>query len=77
MSRVTIALLAVSTGVVLITFGQGLGVMRGGDLHAHLRWAMASLLTVLTANLVAIIHAAQSDRIIRELRRVAGSAETS
>jgi hypothetical protein len=78
MSRVTIALLAVSTVVVLVTFGQGLGVLRGGDLHTHLRWAMASLLTVLAANLVAMIHAAQSDRIIRELRRgVGGTAETS
>jgi hypothetical protein len=69
MGKVTITLTAVSTVVLLITFGKGMGILRGGDVASHLYWAMATLVTVLGANFVAIVHAAQSDRIIRELRR--------
>ena len=68
MGRVTIALTAVSTGMLLVTFGKGMSILRGGDVGSHLYWAMATLLAVLAANLIAMVHAAQSDRIIRELR---------
>ena len=46
-----------------------MSILRGGDVGSHLYWSMATLLSVLAANLVAMIHAAQSDRIIRELRQ--------
>ena len=68
MGKVSIVCLVISTVVVLVTFGQGIGLLRGGDVASHLNWAMASLLCVLTANIFAIIHAAQSDRLIRALR---------
>lgn len=69
MGKVSIACLVISTVVVLVTFGQGIGLLRGGDVASHLHWAMATLLCVLAANMVAIIHAAQSDRLIRALRQ--------
>lgn len=69
MGKVSIVSLVISTVVVLVTFGQGIGVLRGGDVTSHLHWAMATLLCVLAANMVAMIHAAQSDRLIRALRR--------
>jgi hypothetical protein len=69
MGKVTIALTATSTVILLVTFGKGMGILRGGDVGSHLYWAMATLLSVLAANFVAMVHAAQSDRIIRELRR--------
>lgn len=69
MGRVSITCLVISTIVLLITFGQGIGLLRGGNVVSHLYWAMGTLLCVLTANLIAIIHAAQSDRLIRSLRQ--------
>lgn len=72
MGKVTIALTLTSTVVLLITFGKGMSILRGGDVASHLYWAMATLISVLTANFVAVVHAAQSDRIIRELRKSAG-----
>ena len=68
MGRVTIALTVLSTVVMLISFGKGMGILRGGDVASHLYWSMAALLSVLAANFVAMVHAAQSDRIIRQLR---------
>jgi hypothetical protein len=68
MGKVTIALSGLSTVVLLITFGKGMRILQGGDVASHLYWAMATLLSVLGANLVAMVHAAQSDRIIRQLR---------
>ncbi len=68
MAKVTIALMLVSTVVMLITFGKGMGILRGGEVESHLYWAGASLVTVLGANMMAMFHAAQSDRIIREMR---------
>lgn len=68
MGKVTIALSCISTIVLLITFGKGMRILQGGEVESHLYWAMATLLTVLGANLVAMVHAAQSDRIIRQLR---------
>jgi hypothetical protein len=75
MGKVTILALSASTVVLLATFGQGMGVLRGGDVATHLSWAMATLVTVLSANLIAIIHAAQSDRIIRSLRSEAARGD--
>jgi len=68
MGKVTIALSGLSTIVLLVTFGKGMRILQGGDVESHLYWAMATLLSVLGANLVAMVHAAQSDRIIRQLR---------
>ena len=75
MGKVTIALGLLSTVVLLITFGQGVSVLRGADVAAHFPWAMGTLVTVLTANVFAMIHAAQSDRIIRALRRDLAAAQ--
>ena len=69
MAKVSIVCLVISTGVLLITFGQGMGLLRGGDVASHLYWAMGTLMCVLAANLIAIVHAAQSDRVIRGLRQ--------
>jgi hypothetical protein len=74
MGKVTIALLAVSTGVLLITFGKGMRILQGGDVASHLQWAVATLVVVLAANLMAMVHAAQSDRIIRDLRGLLAAA---
>jgi hypothetical protein len=35
---------------------------------SHLYWAAATLVLVLSANVIAIVHAARSDRLIAELR---------
>ena len=68
MGKVTSFCLLLSTVVLLVTFGKGMGVLHGGDVAAHLTWALATLVTVLGANVFAMFHAAQSDRIIRALR---------
>jgi len=70
MSRVTIGLTALSTIVLLVAFGKGMNILHGGDVASHMYWSMAALLSALTANFVAMVHAAQSDRIIRQLRAV-------
>jgi len=69
MAKVTITFTAISTLVLLVAFGEGMGVLHGSDVGAHLRWAMAALLTALAANSLSMVHAVQSSRIIRELRR--------
>jgi len=69
MGRVTIFLLAVSTVVVVVAFTKGVNLLYGSrDVQSHLYWAVGALFGSLTANLFAIMHAAQSDRIIRQLR---------
>jgi hypothetical protein len=68
MGKVTIVSLLVSTVMLLVTFGKGMGVLHGGDVGSHLTWALATLVTVLGANVFAMFHAAQSDRLIRSLR---------
>lgn len=69
MGKVTIFLMSVSTVLILVAYGKGVSILRGADVTAHFQWATAALFSVLTANFVAMVHAAQSDRIIRELRR--------
>jgi hypothetical protein len=69
MGRVTIVLLLASTVLLLVAFTKGLNLLHGGtDVMSHLSWALAALVGVLAANFFAVFHAAQSDRIIRELR---------
>jgi hypothetical protein len=69
MGKVTIAATLVSTLVLLVTFGKGMLVLRGGaDIFSHLQWAVATLVTVLSANVLAMVHAARADRLIEELR---------
>lgn len=68
MGKVTIFLMAISTVILLITFGQAVSVLRGGSVESHFGWAMAALISVLAANFFAMFHAAQSDRLIRSLR---------
>lgn len=75
MAKVTIALTAISTVVLLIAFGKGMSILHGGDVAAHMYWSMGALLSALTANFVAMVHAAQSDRIIRQLRTVLAAQE--
>lgn len=69
MGKITILCVLVSTVVLLVTFTRGIDVLHGGDVASHLSWAVAALVSVLGANFIAIVHAAQSDRIIRTLRR--------
>ena len=69
MGKVTIGATAISTVVLLITFGKGMLVLRGGaDIVSHLEWSIATLVLVLSANVIAMVHAARSDRLIAELR---------
>lgn len=68
MGKMTSACLLVSTVMLLVTFGKGMGVLRGGDASSHLTWALVTLVAVLGANVFAMFHATQSDRIIRRLR---------
>ena len=76
MGKVTIVLLLLSTGLLLVAFTKGLNILHGSqDIMSHLYWALAALLGVLGANFFAMFHAAQSDRIIRELR-AASQAQT-
>jgi hypothetical protein len=69
MGKVTIGATALSTAVLLVTFGKGMLVLRGGaDILSHLQWSVATLVVVLSANVLAMVHAARSDRLISELR---------
>ena len=69
MGKVTIAATLISTVVLLVTFGKGMLVLRGGaDILSHLYWSVATLVLVLSANVIAMVHAARSDRLIAELR---------
>jgi len=68
MGKFTIAWLLLSTVLLIVAFGKGIAILRGGDVGSHLQWAMAALVTTLGANLFAMFHAAQTDRIIRSLR---------
>lgn len=69
MGKVTIGATVLSTVVLLVTFGKGMLVLRGGaDILSHLYWSVATLVLVLSANVIAMVHAARSDRLIDELR---------
>ena len=78
MGKVTIVLLLGSTALLLVAFTKGLNLLHGGnDTMSHLYWAMAALMGALCANFFAIFHAAQSDRIIRELRATLAAGEAA
>jgi len=68
MGRITILWLLASTVVVGVAFVYGAGILRGGDVLSHLYWGVGALFMTLGANLFAIFHAAQTDRVIRALR---------
>ncbi len=69
MGKVTIGATVLSTVVLLVTFGKGMLVLRGGaDILSHLYWSVATLVLVLSANVIAMVHAARADRLIAELR---------
>lgn len=69
MGKVTIGATLLSTVVLLVAFGKGMLVLRGGtDILSHLQWSVATLVLVLSANVIAMVHAARSDRLIAELR---------
>jgi hypothetical protein len=69
MGKVTIVLLLGSTALLLVAFTKGMNILHGStEVMSHLSWAMAALVGVLGANFFAIFHAAQSDRLIRQLR---------
>jgi len=74
MGKITISLMLISTVVMLVAFGKGMSILRGGEVGSHIYWAGTCLVTVLGANMMAMFHAAQSDRIIRELRARVGEA---
>jgi len=77
MGKVTIVLLLGSTVLLLVAFTKGLNLLHGGnDVMSHLYWALAALVGALAANFFAIFHAAQSDRIIRELRAARDAGES-
>jgi len=76
MGKVTIVLLLSSTALLLGAFTKGINILHGGqDVMGHLYWALVALVGALAANFFAIFHAAQSDRIIRELRAALHAAE--
>lgn len=76
MSKVTITLLLASTFLLLVAFAKGINLVQGGhDVLSHLYWALTALFGALAANFFAIFHAAQSDRIIRELRAALAARE--
>ena len=69
MGKVTVAATLLSTVVLLVTFGKGMLVLRGGAaILTHLYWSVATLVIVLSANVIAMVHAARADRLIAELR---------
>jgi hypothetical protein len=69
MGKVTIVFLTASSVLLLVAFTKGIHLLHGEhDVLSHLYWAMAALIGTLGANILAMVHAAQSDRIIRELR---------
>ncbi len=69
MGKVTVGATLISTIVLLVTFGKGMLVLRGGaDILSHLYWAAATLVLVLSGNVIAMVHAARADRLIAELR---------
>lgn len=69
MGKVTIGATLLSTAVLLITFAKGVLVLRGAvDIMSHLQWSVATLILVLSANVIAMVHAARADRLIAELR---------
>jgi hypothetical protein len=77
MGKVTIGATLLSTLVLLVTFFKGMLVLRGeADIMTHLEWSVATLIIVLSANVIAMVHAARADRLIQELRTALDAEQT-
>jgi hypothetical protein len=72
MAKVTISATLLSTAILLVAFAKGIGVLHGTEVASHMNWSLAALIAVISANCLAMVHAAQSDRIIRQLRQRLG-----
>jgi hypothetical protein len=68
MTRVTIGLTLAGLIVLFIAYGNGVGVIHGGDVTGHMYWATGALMLVMLANFIAVAHLARAERMIRELR---------
>jgi hypothetical protein len=68
MTRVCIALAALSLVALFVAYGEGVSVIHGGDAVSHMYWATGAMLAVALANVVAIAHLARAERIISRLR---------
>jgi hypothetical protein len=68
MTRVCIALAAISLVALFVAYAEGVSVIHGGDAVSHMYWATGALLAVALANVVAIAHLARAERIINRLR---------
>ncbi len=68
MTRVTIALTLAGLVLLFVAYADGVGVIHGGSVVAHMYWATAAVLAVALANFIAIAHLARSERMLRELR---------
>jgi hypothetical protein len=68
MTRVTIGLTLAGLIVLFIAYGNGVGVIHGGDVIGHMYWATAALTLVVLANFIAVAHLARAERMIRQLR---------
>ena len=68
MTRVTIGLTLAGLIVLFIAYGNGVGVIHGGDVVSHMYWATGGLTLVALANFIAVAHLWRSERMIRELR---------
>lgn len=76
MGKVTIAMLLGSTTLLLVAFTKGINLLQGSpDVVSHLYWAVAALIGSLAANFFSMFHAAQSDRLIAELRAALETAQ--
>ncbi len=68
MTRVTIGLTLAGLIVLFIAYGNGVGVIHGGDVVGHMYWATGALMLVALANFIAVAHLARAERMIRDLR---------
>ncbi len=68
MTRFTIALTLVGLGLLFVAYADGVGVIHGGSVVAHMYWATGAIVAVALANFIAVAHLARSERMLRELR---------
>jgi len=68
MTRVTIGLTLLALVCLFIAYGEGVSVIHGGSVLAHMYWATGALLAVAAANFIAVAHLARSERMLRKFR---------
>ncbi len=68
MTRVCIALAAISLVLLFVAYGEGVSVIHGGDAVSHMYWATGALTLVALANFIAVAHLARAERMIQQLR---------